>query len=790
MRTAIFEALSPYDFEQLVQDLIHAQWGVQVESFMAGRDEGIDLRILARRSDQRTIVQCKHYAKSGFSNLLAKMKEEKKKVAMLAPQRYLLATTVPMSPDRKDKLVDALTPWLHDAADILGAEDLVQMLRSHPEVERAHYKLWMNSTAVLERILNNDVLVRTTGYVEDIRRKSQIYVKNDSFSEAHERLNQDHVCIIAGAPGVGKTTLAEILLVHMMAAKFEPVIISADVSEGDRMYIPGKPQVFLYDDFLGRSSSFEKLGKNEDDRLLRFMERVQRSENKRFILTTREYLLSQARADFERLDNSRIDLAKLVLDVASYTRLHRAHILYNHLYFSSLSTEALDSVVRTKAYRQVIQHENYLPRLVEDAVTLAQRQAVPADEFPTYLVDAFERPEELWRNILEQQFGRSEQVLLLMLLAIGAPETLRTLEECYFSVQSSERLARFEDAFRAVEGTAVLVRSSIFANDKPMVDFMNPGVQDAVIDRLGSRPDLLRVAILACRTFEQVLTLWAHSVGAIPKISTRSGRDSGAVMRYVRRFMRPSRTGSSSSVRTEFGRAMRANGELVIHTLGDLMLSGTQSGMLPEEHMACLVRVSSDLQASPSAVEWRRLIDYLSQRWAEGDGDKDAALDLLRSVVNFDVVPSELKSKLSQDLAAWFSATRRSTHDFVVLGDLKEILNEHMATVGTAVSYLPELHDLAEEYSAIVESELDRLYEWEGTPSELQDALDEVEELAQALGVQGVSAMAEPVRDLVQEWLAEEAGAESDAYDDWKDSRSAEPDFRDVDLLFDSLGDK
>jgi hypothetical protein len=41
-----FEELSDYDFEQLVADLLSAEWSVRVETFPRGRDGGVDLRVL------------------------------------------------------------------------------------------------------------------------------------------------------------------------------------------------------------------------------------------------------------------------------------------------------------------------------------------------------------------------------------------------------------------------------------------------------------------------------------------------------------------------------------------------------------------------------------------------------------------------------------------------------------------------------------------------------------------------------------------------------------------------
>ena len=61
-----FRSLSPHDFELLCRDILQKPLGVQLESFTAVRDCGIDFRY--RWGDANLIVQCKHYAASGYKH--------------------------------------------------------------------------------------------------------------------------------------------------------------------------------------------------------------------------------------------------------------------------------------------------------------------------------------------------------------------------------------------------------------------------------------------------------------------------------------------------------------------------------------------------------------------------------------------------------------------------------------------------------------------------------------------------------------------------------------------------
>ncbi|HZR04083.1 MAG TPA: restriction endonuclease, partial [Burkholderiales bacterium] len=164
-----FRSLSPHDFELLCRDLLQKPLGVHLESFTAGRDSGIDFRyrdplasLIAqvegdteRRTPTNLIVQVKHYAESGYDSLVRVLKQkERPKLDALKPTRYILATSVGLTPQRKDELVALMSPWCLATSDIVGKDDINNLLTAYPDVERQHFKLWLTSATVLERVLN------------------------------------------------------------------------------------------------------------------------------------------------------------------------------------------------------------------------------------------------------------------------------------------------------------------------------------------------------------------------------------------------------------------------------------------------------------------------------------------------------------------------------------------------------------------------------------------------------------------------------------------------------------
>jgi len=107
-----FNTLSPIDFENLSRDLIQAELSIRLETFATGRDGGIDMRY-SSADGQSLIVQAKHYADTGFSGLLSHLKsKEKAKIEKLNPTRYLLTTSVSLTPNNKDQIKTELAPYI------------------------------------------------------------------------------------------------------------------------------------------------------------------------------------------------------------------------------------------------------------------------------------------------------------------------------------------------------------------------------------------------------------------------------------------------------------------------------------------------------------------------------------------------------------------------------------------------------------------------------------------------------------------------------------------------------
>ncbi|MGE4056453.1 MAG: restriction endonuclease [Vicinamibacterales bacterium] len=507
-----FRSLSPHDFELLCRDLLQRPLGVRLESFTAGRDSGIDFR--HRTKTDTLIVQVKHYADSGYEALVRVLKrKERAKLEALKPTRYILATSVGITPQRKDELLALLSPWCVSASDILGKDDINSLLTQYEDIERQHFKLWLTSAGVLERVLHAGIFGDTEAHLDRIRLRLARYVPNPSFERAQKILEKTRFCIVAGIPGIGKTTLAEVLLADLVDRQgFAALRIAHDLSELRPVKNQKSKQVFYFDDFLGKTS-LEKLQRNEDQRIIELLEEVSGNPNWRFILTTREYILNIARNRYEAFAHPSIDLPMCIINLNDYTRPVRAKILYNHIYFSDLPTDYKLALLEGRGYEKVLDHRNYNPRVIEYMTQPRHAMTVAPTLYLREFVDSLDNPSRLWDHAFRHQISEAARHLLLVLTIMPNETRLENLERAFWTFYSF-RHKRFGfatapgdwiDALKELDGN--FIKTARIGGDIA-VSFHNPSVKDFLEQFLASSDADVADLFTGAQFYEQYTGLW------------------------------------------------------------------------------------------------------------------------------------------------------------------------------------------------------------------------------------------------------------------------------------------
>lgn len=691
------DVLTDIEFEALVRDLLAAQLGLPVERFSRARDGGVDLRWVVA-GDLRGIGQCKHYLRSTFSQLLAAAREEETQLASLRPAEYRFITSFSLSKTQKDQIKTIFGPWMSGPEQVLGREDIEGLIALHPEVERRHPKLWLSTGTQLFWATHSELLNRSAALHERIDNSLRRYVVNRSYDEAHTLLEKRRVCIIAGVPGIGKTMLAHVLLADAALAGYEPVEISEDVAEGWAAFDDQAHQIFLYDDFLGELSFAERLGKNEDRRLAAFIERVASSPGKRLVLTTREYVLRDARQKYEGLRRLGEHM-DFVLELKDYQRLDRASILYTHLWHGQLSPAALKEIAEG-GYERIIDHPAYSPRLIEFCTGAAFDRSTHG--YVERFVHLLDHPDELWLTAFEEHLPFEQQLLVVSLVAFGPSASVKSLRSAYQSLCSSlgktVSAAEFRRHLASSEGTFIEIFDE---RDEPHVRYHNPSVREFVLDWLSADPALTKSMIQSALYFEQLERLLLYGAG--------SARGHG-----------------EPAARPALLESVRSMTPLLHRRVDDLIDADTPGGQLgPKEgRLRFLIALAPGLRPSDSWLDGQ--IRKVTYRWSYGQGDKALATYLLEELDEHEIpVQEETRLAASSTLDAFLRSTLDDTEE-----DWSPLMYRSRGAEGAHLAADPTL---AAEFERHARSELDR---W----SPLPPAAEELEEFARDFGFEDLAA--------------------------------------------------
>lgn len=497
--------LSPLDFEYLVRDLISAELNIELTSFAEGKDSGVDLRY-SKGENENVIVQCKRVKTISKKQILIELTKIKK----LNPSKYIFVISNDLSLNKFNYIKEIFGEWMEDDDNIYTRSKLNRLLDKHPSIHQKHYKLWLNTSSIFSDLINVHLFERAKSLISDLKKDYKYYVKNDSLNKSFEILNKNQFIVISGIPGIGKTTLAKLILWEYLQKGFE-IIEIRKVLEGEQILTEDsdKRQVFYYDDFLGENFlKFDVIEGRSND-LIQFINRIKNSTDKVLIMTTREYILNQAKEAYEKLYSSDLDIAKHTLDLSTYSKRIRAQILYNHLFYSKIPIEYIQSIIKNKTYKQIINHKNYSPRIIEQLTTKLNN--IEADNYATQFIQNLDYPFGIWDKAFNSQISEGSKFTLYLLLSISTPILLSDFKEALkYYYNSGTKINKldfkpfdFKNYLKELENS--FIKINVTDKKNHYVDFLNPSIKDFLLSIVRKEKDILFLLIKSCLYFDQFI---------------------------------------------------------------------------------------------------------------------------------------------------------------------------------------------------------------------------------------------------------------------------------------------
>lgn len=499
-----FSTLNSSDLEELVCDLLnlHQPAGsvVKYKTFKDGKDKGIDFLYSTSTNLHEHVGQVKHYYRTGYDGLYNVLKNtEVKNVNNLKPSKYIVATSVDLSVANTESIKDLFGDFIKDLNDIYGKKDINKLIEEHEEILNSHYKLWLSDFSILKKILGSGLEFRSSHFEEhEFKRRLRIYIKTSIFDEARQALNKNKFIIITGEPGVGKTTLAEMLVYEYIANEYKLSYIFDDIKEAEKALIPDdSKQIIYFDDFLGSNKVEINRAKGSETALRSILRRVRNMENKIIVFTTRSFLLRTAVEESENLRRFNIIANASTFKLEEYSIELKKQLLENHIEDAEIDNDLKNVLTDIEIQKFIINHSSYTPRSIEFITTSEIVSGMNVEQFREFIYKTFNYPDKIWIHAYSEQITENERLLLNTLITFGESAIINELEEAFLSrvqyeIETNNKIKEmhaFKKALSRLEGGFIIIKNS---NE---VKFINPSLIDFLVKYLQEDKDeVLRIA--------------------------------------------------------------------------------------------------------------------------------------------------------------------------------------------------------------------------------------------------------------------------------------------------------
>jgi len=487
-----FSTLNATDLEELARDLLNDAQPqgspICYITYKEGKDRGIDLLYSTDNKEHEHVGQVKHYYRSGYSKLLSDLKnKELAKVKALAPSRYIVLTSVDLSPDNAKAIKKVFEPYLRNLSDIYGKNDLNALIDKNPSILERHYKLWLADFSIITMILGSPLKFRSSLMADiELKKRLRVYIKTALFDTIRDTLARRRYVIITGEPGVGKTTLAEMLAYQYIGEHYQMSYVT-DAKEAEAALVADtSKQVIYFDDFLGSTAVEINKAQGTQTHLLTLLTMIPKLENKFLILTTRSQLLNTAVQQSEKLRRHKLKDNASVFELKQYDEQIKANLYKNHVEEAEIDAAQKETLLSTEIVEFVSNHEYFNPRAIEFLISPERLTGLQGKKLTSYLYHNFKVLDEIWLHAYSEQLNEEDRMLLSTLVTFRYPTRRDILEKAYqkrlqYEVRNNNyRITShtFMRSMERLEGDFIYIDKDLF------IQLINPSLEDFLVKHI------------------------------------------------------------------------------------------------------------------------------------------------------------------------------------------------------------------------------------------------------------------------------------------------------------------
>ena len=486
--------LSDFEFELLCRDIMERKIGCPLRCFAPGRDGGVD--ITETKLSGKHMVQVKHYIDSPYPTLRSSLKKELPKVKQKQPQHYYVCCGKKLTAENISEIYQLFSDYMDDAEAVVDLMEIDRFLhkKENADILEQHYKLWLESTSVLERLGNQNISIDCDAFFYRIEKEQKLFVKTKYYEEGRKLLEKEHMLMLLGDPGVGKTMLTKMLALAFAAGGYRiRYTTNGELSDLKRALSADRErkELIVLDDCLGQH--YFKMQETKENELLALVKYIMRNPNKLLIMNSRVTIFHEARersCDFRYfMEDENIKIRKIEMN--GLDEEEKGWIFYNHLYFAGVPEKYYRNVYEDRRYRGIVRHANYTPRLIEFVTKKKNYEQVEADRYAAFIMDCLENPRELWKDEFTRKLGAEDRALLLTLYSLtdtSVEETVlvRAFLKRLSSLEGMDTTRNlYEEALRRLTDSMVQLMEQ---NGRKRIGVCNPSINDFLKNYIRENP--------------------------------------------------------------------------------------------------------------------------------------------------------------------------------------------------------------------------------------------------------------------------------------------------------------
>ena len=510
------DGMTTSDFENFAIEIAKKKFeNKSLHGFKEGRDDGIDG--IDDIKSPTLIIQAKRWQINKNNTTAVKLlKEEIDKIAQTKEKygwetdfNYVIVTSMGLSPAGLKEIRDYADKIIPDA---IPTDDYIifsSTLTTFSQQEE--YRDIFINYGLLEKDISNIlrserlkwVEAESQDYFSDLDLK--YFVETHFLGEAYHTLQREHIVLIQGPAGIGKTTTCSMLgnlFLNNNENTFDIIVRRVeDINEVLKLYNgnyrcnENRNLFVVFDDFLGRNKF------DVGERILQDIRKLYSAStntNNLFIcLNSRTQILQDAtliNSEFQKLiDEKFTEKRRFIIDLDKYSDIDKAYIFRKVFERKLHYLEGGDKIELVEKYNsligrdweRIIRHRNYFPRLVE---LIARNFKESKENFYDYVVYYLNHPIQLY-NSLFCNLEDEEKFLLFSLLQFDVyPVEEEWLINSLYILELNPTFD-FKKSLRKLDGSWLTFTKEGF-DDKSKVDFLNPSIIDFLNDKLKEYPKI------------------------------------------------------------------------------------------------------------------------------------------------------------------------------------------------------------------------------------------------------------------------------------------------------------